>query len=424
MSERIVISETQLQPLKGQFPDVPTYPHVDTVLLYQGDEANPFHVTLPIAEIGRVSDNGLEYDEELVTAIAEQMSNGAGGIRGHIPDDQLSTAYPVDDVHWIGHQLIGQTLWAKGYIPPGQTREDIRMKKARGGNIATSIFGDAVKEFVVAEASKSRSRTWKARQFQLEQIDLAPTKRAALKNRTGFVITREMEGEMPPEVKDNVVQVSDVPEPIREQIIRESDLAKKVERLAEMETKVAELGEQVSELVQYKQIVMEIRSTLGKDTDTAAAVAEQHKMAATLAEMLGVEYSNITITVSEMHESIKELKQKEFDNAVTATVSELTKWDAKTDAGKAQVDAFRKTFKRTLISELKGDQTPEKLAEIAQKLWDDEYSVIGAAVVSSLSGPGAFVPPKAPISSGSSNPSRISDEMLATEGKRYGGSKN
>src|SRR5882724_11905602 len=124
MPDRVTIAEIQLQPLKGDFPDVPTYPHVDTDLLYEGD-ASPFHVTLPIAEIGRVSDSGLDYDNELVTTIAEQMSSGIGGIRGHIPDEALSTAYPVDDVHWIGHLQQGKTLWAKGYVPPGITREDI-----------------------------------------------------------------------------------------------------------------------------------------------------------------------------------------------------------------------------------------------------------------------------------------------------------
>lgn len=412
MTERTLISETSLQSLKGDFPDVPTYSHVDTALLYQGDES-PFHVTLPIAEIGRVSDNGLEYDSELVNAIAEQMSNGAGGIRGHIPDDQLSTAYPVDDVHWIGHQMQGNTLWAKGYIPVGPTREDIRMKKARGGNIATSIFGDAVKEF-----QTGAKKTWKARQFALEQIDLAPTKRAALKNKHGFAITREMEGDIMP---SDIVTVTDVPEPIREQIIRESDLAKKVERLAEMETRVAELDTQVAELAQYKQIVMEIRSTLGKDADTAAAVAEQHKMATALAEMLGVEYSNITITVSEMHESIKELKQKEFDSAVDTQVEELTKWDAKTDSGKAQVTSFRNILKKAVVAEMGKERAVEKIAETAKKLWDEQYSVIGGAVVASLAGPGAFVPPKA---STTPTTSRISDEQLATAGKTVNASRN
>lgn len=418
MPDRVTIAETQLQPLKGVFPEVPTYAHVDSALLYQGDEANPFHVVLPIAEIGRVSANGLEYDEELVLAIAEQMSSGAGGIRGHIPDDQLSTAYPVDDVHWIGHKMDGKTLWAKGYIPPGPTREDIRMKKARGGNIATSIFGDAVKEL----SQNSTKKTWKARQFALEQIDLAPTKRAALKNKHGFVITREMqEGEEMPDVRE-ITSAAEVPVAIREQIIQEAEVAAKVEKVAELTTRVSEMEGQVAELVQYKQIVMEIRSTLGKDTDTAAAVAEQHAMASRLAEMLGVDYSNITITVSEMHEAVKEFKRKEFEGAVDTKVAELTNWNAQSDASKAKIASFRKTFRRNVLAELGTERTPEKIAEIATKLWDEEFNVLGAAVVAELGGPSAFVGGRENPKPTGANP--ITDEMLVSAGKQIGSSKN
>jgi len=417
MPDRVTIAETQLQPLKGDFPDVPTYPHVDTALLYQNDEANPFHVILPIAEIGRVSANGLEYDDELVTAIAEQMSSGAGGIRGHIPDDQLSTAYPVDDVHWIGHKMEGKTLWAKGYIPPGPTREDIRMKKARGGNIATSIFGDAVKEL----SQNNSKKTWKARQFALEQIDLAPTKRAALKNKHGFVITREMqEGEEMPDVRE-ITSAAEVPVAIREQIIRESDLAKKAERVTEMETRISELETQVAEQAQYKQIVMEIRTTLGKDTDTAATVAEYHAVGTKLAEMLGVDYSNITVTVQEMHEAVKEFKRKEFEGAVDTQIAEFTNWNASNDANKLKVTNFRKTFRRAVVAELGSERAPEKIAETATKLWGEEFELLGKSVVAELSGPPAFVPGRSNPTSNPANP--ITDEMLATAGKTLNGSK-
>lgn len=414
MTERTLISETSLQRLSGDFPDVQTYNHVDTALLYQGDES-PFHVTLPIAEIGRVSDNGLEYDAELVNAIAEQMSNGAGGIRGHIPDDQLSTAYPVDDVHWIGHELIGKTLWAKGYIPVGPTREDIRMKKARGGNIATSIFGDAVKEF-----QTGAKKTWKAKQFALEQIDLAPTKRAALKNKHGFVITREMEDEMPSDIKD-IVTPADVPETIREQIIRESDIAKRVEKVAEIEQENTSLRAQVAELATFKHVCAEISTTIGNNVDIVPVVTMYHDMATKLAEMMGVPFASIEIKVREMHEQLESLQAQAFDSAVDTQVEELTKWDAKTESGKAQVSSFRNILKKAVISEMGKERAVEKIAETAKKLWDDQYSVIGGAVVASLAGPGAFVPPKPNTTPASS---RISDEQLAAAGKTVNASRN
>lgn len=392
MPDRVTIAETQLQPLKGEWPDVPTYPHVDSDLLYEGD-ASPFHVTLPIAEIGRVSGNGLEYDTELVTAIAEQMSSGAGGIRGHIPDEQLSTAYPVDDVHWIGHLMQGNTLWAKGYIPPGANREDIRMKKARGGNIATSIFGDAVRE--LSSGSKGKGKpTWKARNFQLEQIDLAPTKRAALKNRQGFVITREMEGEMPG--FENMT-LADVPQTIREQIIAETEAAEKLQKVAEMETENAALKAEVAEMRQSASIVAEIRTFIpGNDADLPKRVQEYHTVMNKLAEMLGVkEFANITVRVEEMHEKIAELETTQFEGAVDSKVAELTNWNVTSEANKAKVAAFRKNLRRNVVIELGAERAPEKIAEISQKLWDEEYSVMGAALVAEMGGPAAIVGGKA-----------------------------
>jgi len=412
MPDRVTIAETQLQPLKGDFPDVPTYPHVDTALLYQGD-VDPFHVTLPIAESGRVSDNGLDYDEELVSAIAEQMSAGIGGIRGHIPDAEISTANPPDDVLWIGHLMVDNTLWAKGYVPPGVTREDIRRKKAVGGNIATSIFGDAIKELHQTGGKK----TWKARQFVLEQIDLAPTKRAALKNKHGFVITREMEGEKMPDVRE-ITSAADVPQPIREQIIRESEVAVKAARVAEVEQENAGLKTQIAELATYKQICAEISTTLGPNVDAVPMIVMYHDMATKLAEMMGVPFATIDIKIREMHEQLESLQAEAFDAAVDTTVGELTNWSPKTDAGKSQVAAFRKNFKRAVLGELGSDKKSEKLAEIAKKLWDDEFGTLAETVVAALSGPAAIVPGK-DKPAGFTPGFKPTDEQLSEYARKY-----
>ena len=188
MSNAVRIAETRIHRFKGDFPVVPTYPHVDVPMLEEGDE-KPCYVTLPIAEIGRIADSGLEYDEELVTTIAEQMQDGSGGIRGHLKDEELPTAFPLDAVHWVGHVMEGKTLWAKGYIPPGESRDDIRRKIARGGTIGPSLFGAAVREM---SSRKPGRPTWRAKNFKLDQVDLAPANRASLRNMHGAVLTREM----------------------------------------------------------------------------------------------------------------------------------------------------------------------------------------------------------------------------------------
>jgi len=403
MSETIRVAETQLHKLQGEFPEVPTYPHVNTDLLYKGD-SEPFHITLPIAEIGRVSGNGLEYDEALVNSIAEQMQAGVGGIRGHIPDEQLANAFPVDAVLWVGHQRDGNLLYAKGYIPPGETREDVRRKKAVGGSIATSIFGQAVRE-----TQQNNKKGWRARQFQLEQIDLAPTKRAALANRKGFVITREtMQEDRMPEV----ITVADVPETLREQIILASETARKAERVAEME-------QQVAELRQYANIVAEIRTVLGPDTDISKTVTEYHNAMLRLTEMLGIkEFANVTVRVEEMHETVAEFKRQQFEGAVNGQIAELTKWEPKTDDGKKRVEAFRASFRRALVSELKDERAPEKIAETAKTLWDGEFQYLAETIVAALSGPAALVngkfTPKTEPTAG-----RLSDEELKTAANRF-----
>jgi hypothetical protein len=335
---RIPIHEIERHTLKGTtFPDVETFPHVDTDLLYQGD-SDPFHIVLPIAEVGRVSKNGLEYDEALVSALHEQLQSSAGGIRGHVSQETASSAFPVDAVHWIGALRQDKVLWAKGYIPPGETRDDTRRKKARGGGLATSIYGDAIREYTDGKNKK----TWRARQFVLDTLDLAPDRRAALENRAGFVITKEMneEGDMPE--KNEVVSVADVPVAIREQIIRESDLAVKAGRVAELEQVNDDLTAQVAELATYKSIVAEIRTTLGANADIPVLVAEYYGAVSKLTQMLGVQdVASISVRVEEMQSVVSEFKKKTFENAVDSKIAELTDWTPRTDEGKKKVAAFR-----------------------------------------------------------------------------------
>jgi hypothetical protein len=182
-NKRVAVREIRIHEMSGKYPTVDTYPSVDTGLLTQGD-ANPFYLVLPIARSGETSSNHLDYDEALVESVAEQLQ-GLGGIRGHIPEDQASTAFPIEDVDWVGHLRQGNTLWAKGYIPPGETREYIRRIKARNGKLSTSIYGTGL----VGETSKGGRRLI---DFSLQQVDLAPAKKASLKLGGDFAIVSEM----------------------------------------------------------------------------------------------------------------------------------------------------------------------------------------------------------------------------------------
>lgn len=391
---RVPVAETSIHRFKGEFPVVETYPHVDVALLEE-DDPKPCYITLPVAEIGRVSANGLLYDEVLVTRIAEQLGQGTGGIRGHIPDDAVATAFPVNAIHWVGHVLKENTLWAKGYVPPGENRNDIRKKIACGGSIGTSIYGTAIKELTQSPPN-ARMQVWKARDFQLDQIDLAPAKRAALSNRFGVTLTAEMTNEetMP----TDTVTLADVPQTVREQIIKQYETEGKAERVAELEQANANLQSQVTELATYKSIVAEIRANIGKDTDTVQIVTEYHTMATKLAELLGVPYTNITVRIEEMHEQLAEMATKAFTHEVDDQIAKLTNWNATSAGAKAKVAAFRNTMKRAVLAEIGAERVVARVAEVAQKLWDEEFQLLGQSIVRELGGPSAAILPKAPVS--------------------------
>ena len=395
--KRQKVHEVREHTFDGNYPEVDTYPHVDTDLLYQGDSA-PFHITLPIAQVGRVSGNGLLYDEELVSSIAEQLSTGIGGGRGHIKDEDVSTAFPLDEVNWIGHKQVGETLWAKGYIPPGPNRDDLRRKKATKGTVATSIYGDAIHEIavvpsgtIVAESNKGK-KTWRARNFDLEKLDLAPAKRASLRiPQNGMKVTSEMEnseeGEMPTPEGVAEMTVANVPPNVREQIIKQYETEGKVSRVAELE-------QQVKEMATYKTVYGEISSTLGKDV-TPEKIAEivkgYHTQMTQMAETLGVDSANVSVTVRQYHETVKELKQKDFTNSLTGKVTELTNWKNIRQDDQPKVAAFRNSLQSAIVAEMAGKQDAAAIPEAAIKVWEGGFKLVAETLVKALGGGSAIV---------------------------------
>ena len=184
-----IVREYSVSTFRGKPEDVPIAEGVDMDALRLTD-ADPLFVSLPIVpEIGKVSKNGLLYDEELVTSIAEQInSNRPGGIFGHLKDEERSTSFPLPAGMWVGAVRVGQALWAKAYIPPGAGRDYVRNLKAIGGSIATSIYGSGNYEAV----SKGVRRL---RDFSLESLDFAPPGRAALGYGAVPYVTAEMDSD-------------------------------------------------------------------------------------------------------------------------------------------------------------------------------------------------------------------------------------
>lgn len=392
--ERVKFIEMRVHEFAGEFPDVPTYLNVDTDLLYENDP-KPFHITLLIAEEGRISTNELMYDAELVGEIERGLQACAEGIGGHTSSSDM----PVAEAFWIGHVRESGKLWAKAYIPPGERREDIRRKKATHGQIGTSILGSAIRE------TDGKGKYWRAREFELDRLDLAPVKHQSLKKNGAFVITAETENDaieegnpMPDETitKKAVIAeltTGDIPQAIREQIIQEAKVVADAGRVAELESELAKKDAEIQELASWREIVGEIRTTLGAkdDADTLAVVSEMHRQMTAIAETMGLPYAGISVSVHEMHEKIGEFEKAEFVRQVGETVAELTNWNATSDKGKSKLASLRGMMEKRIVSELGAERDPEKVKETAQTIYDSEFQDIAESVRDSLAGPAGFV---------------------------------
>jgi len=333
-----IMRDYTLAEFRGNFPQIATGEGVQLDALTLGDD-DPFFVTLPIAVVGETSVNGLHYDETLVNSIQAQMV-GRGGLMGHIDDEDRDTAFPIEAADWIGALRQGATLWGKAYVPPGAAREYIRRLKARGGRLATSIYGP------YAAHKKQSDGSWRAEGFQLETLDLAPADRAALKLGGDFNITMQMENsqediEMTKDELLAQLTPGDIPAALVEQIIA----AYKVD--ADTEKKLAEL---TAERDAGLKLVKELQ-----DKQTAQQAAQ-------------------------------------FDSALEKQIAELVDWRVEGDDAKKRVTMVRDTLKRHILSEMADDRDVDKIEEIAKAAWKSEdVQLLAETVKATLGGPRAIV---------------------------------
>jgi len=325
---------------RGNYPTIAPDPKVDLSALTSGDDA-PFFVTLPVGEVGKVSSNGLHYDDALVKAIQEQVV-GRGGIMGHIKTEERDTAFPIEDVDWVGVARQGGILWGKGYIPPGAAREYIRRLKARGGQLATSIYGPYEEKETLPDG------TYHIRGLRLESLDLAPADRAALKLGGQFAITAQME-QQETDLEDTMsltkeqvlaeLTVEDIPEALRDQIIEG------VKASATAEKQLAELKQQIAD----------------KDA-----------------------------IIGTLQDQLKAKQAAEFEASLDAKVAELVNWQVEGDEAKGKVAAFRRTVRTNILSELGEERDAEKLEEAAKVVWEG-IKPLAEMIRDALAGPPARV---------------------------------
>lgn len=336
MTEEIVV-EYHVSTLRGKVEDVPIADGVDMEEIRRSDPDAMF-VTLPIAEIGAISNNGLLYDEALVNSLEEQINTKRpGGIFGHLKEEERSTSFPLPAGLWVGAKLFGETLWAKSYIPPGAVRNHMGNLKKVGGEIATSIYGKGKYERV-------KDGVRRLDNFRLESLDFAPPERAALGLGAVPHLTSEMETEQEPIMADKA------------QVIAELTLA-------------------------------DIPATL-RDAIVAEA-SKQDETQATIAELTSTVTAKDEV-ISELNKQVDAFRLERLTAAIDTRVAELTDWQVTDDAGKEKLKKMRDLLKSQILTRLGSDPKAERVAEMADAAWED-LKPIAEMMRDALSGPAAIV---------------------------------
>jgi hypothetical protein len=193
----MVISE-----LRGAYPNVPIAADIDYTALITGD-SEPVFLTIPIGKANVTSGNQRHYDEAWLQELERQtLAIKPIGLMGHLSDAQRATEFPPEAIHWVGAVREQDTLWGKGYVPPGPVRDRIRRYKAQGKALATSIdgFADGVWDEALG------AYRMKADTLKLAQIDLAPADRAGIPALARVpALTKEMQDVPPTTNKEKVV---------------------------------------------------------------------------------------------------------------------------------------------------------------------------------------------------------------------------
>jgi hypothetical protein len=246
--------------LRGSYPDVAIAKDVDVPMLTKGDD-DPTFITIPVGKAGVTSGNYIHYDDEFMQEFERQvLAVKPIGLMGHLKEEDRSTEFPTEAVHWVGVQRVGELLWGKGYIPPGEARDRIRRYKAQGKQIATSI--DAYFDRVWSKTLNAYHAIGST--LKLNQIDIAPADRAGIPDLAAVPqLTTEMVGQS------------------NEHSNEEGDMPEKLQIIQEMTAEDARLLPDVVKTAIKAEVpppaevalVQEMRSALGLGADADLLVA-------------------------------------------------------------------------------------------------------------------------------------------------------
>lgn len=318
--------------MKAGYPTVPTFSDVNVAELTAGD-SKPFYLTLPIAQDNVISRNKRFYSAEFTRNLERWVYEmRPTGNQGHIKDEDIGTDFPAPVSYWIGAKKVGDTLWGKAYVPPGETREMARRIGAVNGKLATSLHG------IGSATWDSERGAWEMSpsDFQLFSIDIAPAERAGIPSlaRTPG-ITQEMI-ETPEVIVDKLQVISELtaadvtllPDPVKQAVLSSNPAVKVVSELqtligdgkdvvAEFKAMRALLDQQTKTQVQSviaseiaKQVIPDaptgnksvaaLRQTIAQIVTAPAAVEGVENAVKTVLEMEHIKALVANTVVSEM----------------------------------------------------------------------------------------------------------------------------
>lgn len=399
----------------GTMPDVPLAPGVDIEAI-RANDPNPLFVVRPVGVLGAVSENGLLYDDYLLSEIERQIIEKRPPARqGHVPSENKSWSVPDSAGFWVGALRQGDTLYGKCYILPNRPfHDEVQVNEAVGGQIGNSIYGDAT-------LSVGEDGQMQCVGLALESIDFVPPERAALQALGGeFEVTREMIGEMDMAGKEDKEPMStDQKKAIAEAYLKECNAAMVKEMLSEAQRKavasdcVKEMQPtDVSEMLSEAQMTHCAELNIGKidPNDFVEKLSEDGRkgLAESLAKGLGMkltredddmsetsiaEMRTMKATVSELQAAIKRYERQDFERALDAAVAgKFSHLVVKTDDGKRKIATLIANLRPQVVAEMAGSTKIEDIEPAATRAYESAaFKPLAEMTIQSLSGPSAFV---------------------------------
>lgn len=366
--------------LKAPYPDIPTDTAIRASLTQGGfglpADDSPLFTTIPIAQVGAVSANGLLYDGDAVNAIVNAINKRAvDGIRGHMKDEERSTRFDLPSLMWLGAVVQDGYAYAEFYVPryAADVREYIIKRKARRAPIATSIYGTA-----------NVDETGRVMDLEIETIDLADPTRAGVKAAVAEPeITFEMQNDNrePTEVGENDKLVSELE--------RQRDT---------LQTKLDAANKTIEEMRQFASVVAELTVRLGPDVDVLAVVTEMHQALNQLRTALNINGSTVEVVTRaiEYHTDVMEMLGEYARGQVAEQVAVESARPMITEMVMSRKPASKKAVDEAVKAVLESAATVTLLkGKVAEQMGPGHQKPVGASKADKGQQPdaAAYVPP-------------------------------